>query len=327
MADRLKDWTPVQELRQFASHDWLSGSNLNVMLNVMYEQIKVVNPAVELEYKIQSTYFYVLLRAARKSHLQGHEYYSGASSLQSVGTLLANQPHKICFLSHIQGNHWTGIAIDAVQLHISYGNSMQQAVPDDLKDAIKWWLALYFTSPFTWEPLAITAQIDSYSCGLLAANSLMHYINPNIHPLLLPHPADLDVAHLHWGNMVISSHQTKEGNKCTPTTNKSTTELTPSLAGRKPGGEMISPRISSRSSSLHHKPSNKQPGVSEPPKKQQKTLDTPTVREEETFDGELVNVCRAEKKSARGKTQGRPRTSLLDKVTQQCHPPGDPKKL
>ena len=57
MVGGLGDWTLVQDLRQFASQDWLSGSNLNVMLGTMYEKIKVVNPAVELKYKVQNTYF------------------------------------------------------------------------------------------------------------------------------------------------------------------------------------------------------------------------------------------------------------------------------
>ena len=108
------------------------------MLDVMYEQIRAVNPAVELEYKVQSTCFCGLARAAHKSHLQGHEHYSGGSFLQSIGALLADEPHTICFLSHVQGNHWTGVAVDTVALHIFYGDSKQQAVPDDLKYSIEW---------------------------------------------------------------------------------------------------------------------------------------------------------------------------------------------
>ena len=62
MVGGLRDWTLVQDLRQFALRDWLSGSNLNVMLGTMHKKIKVINPAVKLKYKVQNTYFSAQLR-------------------------------------------------------------------------------------------------------------------------------------------------------------------------------------------------------------------------------------------------------------------------
>ncbi|KAF8131816.1 hypothetical protein EV363DRAFT_1329198 [Boletus edulis] len=41
----------------FASRDWLNNSHLNVMLGVMYDKIKAIDPAVELRYKVQNTFF------------------------------------------------------------------------------------------------------------------------------------------------------------------------------------------------------------------------------------------------------------------------------
>jgi hypothetical protein len=59
--DRLRNWTPVHSLSQFASRDWLNDSNLNVMLDVMYEQIRVTDVTVEAKYEVQNSFFCVIL--------------------------------------------------------------------------------------------------------------------------------------------------------------------------------------------------------------------------------------------------------------------------
>ncbi|KAF8123208.1 hypothetical protein EV363DRAFT_782166 [Boletus edulis] len=80
----------------------------------------------------------------------------------------------MCFLAHVRGNHWTAFAIDSGNLQIHYSDSLQAPVPADLKSAIEWWLSNHFSLPFTWSSLEICEQSDSYSCGLFAANGLMH---------------------------------------------------------------------------------------------------------------------------------------------------------
>ena len=206
--ESLKDWTPIKDLCQFASRDWMSGSNLNAMLDVMYKQVKAADPTVEHKFKIQNTYFCARLRSAHSSHLRGQTSPGSLSFLQNVGTLLVDNPHSICFLAHVHGNHWTSVAIDAITQQIHYGDSNQGSVPDDLKNATEWWLSNHFTSAFTWMQLCITPQSDLHSCGLLAANALMHYVSPDIHPLLpsCSTGIDLDVARLHWGNAIISTY-------------------------------------------------------------------------------------------------------------------------
>ncbi|KAF8547745.1 hypothetical protein OG21DRAFT_1489954 [Imleria badia] len=56
------------------------------------------------------------------------------------------------------------------------------------------WLSNHFATPFTWSLLEVTAQSDSHSCGLLAANALIHHINPSVYPLLEPLLDNLDIA-------------------------------------------------------------------------------------------------------------------------------------
>lgn len=67
--------------------------------------------------------------------------------------------------------------------------------------------------------------------------------------------------------------------------------------------------------------------VSAPPCSLPTESDT-TLNEPETcFPGELVDIPPSKKQFSMRKRQGRPRTSLLDQVTQQCHPHDDPKQL
>ncbi|KAF8125041.1 hypothetical protein EV363DRAFT_1435034 [Boletus edulis] len=131
------DWVLVQDLRQFASRDWLNNSHFNVMLGVMYDKIKAIDPAVELRYKVQNTFFCAQLRAAYAARAT---YAETRSVVRDAGTNLVDAPHTICFISHVRGNHWTGVAIDSVNLHIYYGDSLQAPIPDDLKTAIDCWI-------------------------------------------------------------------------------------------------------------------------------------------------------------------------------------------
>ncbi|KIJ12127.1 hypothetical protein PAXINDRAFT_101353 [Paxillus involutus ATCC 200175] len=103
--NRLRDWTPVHSLSHFASRDWLNDSNLNVMLDVMYEQIRVTDPALE------------------PKHENDYDGSKATSFLRSTGVALAQSPKTIVFICHVRGNHWVSIAINAVEHQIYYGDS------------------------------------------------------------------------------------------------------------------------------------------------------------------------------------------------------------
>ncbi|KIJ05839.1 hypothetical protein PAXINDRAFT_103614 [Paxillus involutus ATCC 200175] len=66
--DGLRDWTPVHSLSQFMSRDWLNDSNLNVMLDVMYEQIRVTDVTVEAKYEIRQWHMYDLAQQSAHEH-------------------------------------------------------------------------------------------------------------------------------------------------------------------------------------------------------------------------------------------------------------------
>jgi hypothetical protein len=54
------------------------------------------------------------------------------------------------------------------------------------KDAISWWIQAHTLVPFIYKMLPITYQEDTFSCGLLAWNSLTHYFLPAQNPLVDP---------------------------------------------------------------------------------------------------------------------------------------------
>lgn len=59
----LGDWIHVQDLRHFALREWLDGSHLNLMLGVIFEKFRAMDPTIERRFKIQNTYFCARLRA------------------------------------------------------------------------------------------------------------------------------------------------------------------------------------------------------------------------------------------------------------------------
>ena len=67
---------------------------------------------------------------------------------------------------------------------ISYGDSLGWPIPDTLQKVLQWWLLnlrqmmglLTGSATVTVVPLPITPQDDGFSCGILATNSIGHYL-------------------------------------------------------------------------------------------------------------------------------------------------------
>ena len=88
------------------------------------------------------------------------------------------------------GGHWISYVVDLATSTIFHGDSLGLPMPLDLCNALQWWLhdlqkrmRKPTTSP-SFRLISITRQTDGFSCGILATNSLFHYIIPSRFPLI-----------------------------------------------------------------------------------------------------------------------------------------------
>jgi len=77
------------------------------------------------------------------------------------------------------GNHWVGVIIDAALGVMRYGDAFGKPPPAELLTILEWWLAVEIPSflPSKLELLPCTAQTDSFSCSILAANAITHHLS------------------------------------------------------------------------------------------------------------------------------------------------------
>ncbi len=91
---------------------------------------------------------------------------------------------------NISDSHWVALAVDVRQRLILYGDSMEpvESVKREVTEAVQWWITTHsMNSDFTHVDLPITRQVDSFSCGVFAVNSVQHLVFPITTALLQPH--------------------------------------------------------------------------------------------------------------------------------------------
>jgi len=198
------DFAPIHDLANFASREWLSDTNLNMMLDI----IDGAGKDAVSNHVFQQTYFVAVLLIAYQERAKGT--YLSSRETQCLRTaadgLFQGCYETLGFPCNINGNHWTALVVSATDHKVRYRDSLGAAVPDSLKDAVNWWLSHHTHTPLDWDTLDITSQEDPYSCGLFAINALSHYILPSKFPLLSPLLHDTDTARVHFGNMIIERH-------------------------------------------------------------------------------------------------------------------------
>ncbi|KAJ7574501.1 hypothetical protein C8J56DRAFT_1172807 [Mycena floridula] len=79
----------------------------------------------------------------------------------------------------ILGNHWIIIVIDPTHSDILIGDPAASRLPDsmlEVVDCIRWWLGCHYGPDELFDviPMPISRQRDSYSCGVLAMDSISH---------------------------------------------------------------------------------------------------------------------------------------------------------
>ncbi|KAG1745466.1 uncharacterized protein EDB91DRAFT_1220390 [Suillus paluster] len=110
---------------------------------------------------------------------------------------------RVIFPVNVANVHWAIVSVDASTRMILYGDSLGWSMPSSYVDAIRRWLKNHGFAPFGKGSLSHGEQTDSFSCAIVALNTIKYAVFRH-HPLF----TDDSKYHLHMEEflMLTKSH-------------------------------------------------------------------------------------------------------------------------
>ncbi|KAF7331324.1 hypothetical protein MKEN_00009900 [Mycena kentingensis (nom. inval.)] len=180
----LSDTEPFHKLWRFLGQHWLSDSQIDDVLELLRQKIE--NEVEGGRFRVKGTVFMEKLAEAYELGSDAYNSEGQFRWLRELGDELAEDSGTLVTIVHltkIENNpHWTSLAVefgeDAVR--VLYGDSFTKEIPPKLREICEWWVLLHTGRGVNFETLAIGQQDDGFSCGMLALNSLQHYVDANV---------------------------------------------------------------------------------------------------------------------------------------------------
>lgn len=195
-------------LARYASRDWLTDTQENELLELLERDLHEHRPDAKVN--IQQVWFISSIRDAwncrdtyateprfRKLRALGACFVHGAEGeIDQLGSIV-NQG----------GNHWIAFVLDNLADRVYIGDSLGEglAFPNSTKWLI-WWTGHHTGRTFRCFRLAITRQIDGYSCGLLAWFALLVFFLKDQYSL--PDASRVDQERLRVLLRILRAHHT-----------------------------------------------------------------------------------------------------------------------
>ena len=179
----------VKDIFDFLSNNELDSGQVGDLLELIERRLADTSDS---RYLIAPTELAMLILYSHESHAE--DEYRKQPIQQSVEEELI-QRHRsavasVSWTSVGTRGHWVPYIVDPIASTIFYGDPLGRRIPADLRDALQWWICDLrrrmgepTTSPI-FEPILATSQEDSFSCGILSTNSLLHHLLPHGFPLV-----------------------------------------------------------------------------------------------------------------------------------------------
>ncbi|KAG7096505.1 hypothetical protein E1B28_003935 [Marasmius oreades] len=167
------------EMADFLSREWLTGSHVDAMLRFASNRLSKDSKLSASHIITVSSLSQALsespdLKADRQTYLR-----KVPKVVRSHGEQLEQSPtHTLWMVSHTPG-HWTTTMISHNNREIKWGDSLNRPMPRNLGQSIKSWLNQHLPTTqyrLSREPLICATQNDSYSCGIIAVNTIKHHV-------------------------------------------------------------------------------------------------------------------------------------------------------
>ncbi|KAI0259569.1 hypothetical protein BC834DRAFT_846661 [Gloeopeniophorella convolvens] len=174
----------LKRMSTMLSNEWLYDSHIDVMLSTMKLQRTQAGGLPLDNVRIETPFVPFLL--SRLEVFQADdtsiETYraKGPEALQELGDHLVkfSKDGEVIFVANSQHDHWSVVAITS-DCTIRWGDSLGRAIPQDLLSGIRNWLHFHIpdkTPTLLRKPLPCAKQPDSYSCGIIAINTIKHHL-------------------------------------------------------------------------------------------------------------------------------------------------------
>lgn len=173
----------ITDMSLFLSREWLSDLHIYTMLAVTrrlhHDALYGAVPCTELASPDFPSH--ILTSPLLATTPIAPDYFSKApKSVIALGTTIANALSgiRVAAIAFSPPGHWACLLIDSCARTISWGDSAGFSVPAGFEDRLRAWLALFIpqTRFLPLQELLCAHQTDSYSCGIIAVNTLKHHI-------------------------------------------------------------------------------------------------------------------------------------------------------
>ncbi|KAF7334113.1 DDE-1 domain-containing protein [Mycena venus] len=182
---RLRGFTnrnTLADLSSYCNRSWLHAPHIDQMLELLEaEGLNLEDNGIRVLPCDHAERIMDLYGNKTESYLFDPQYLD----LRNLGAEFATGGHKkLCTIANIHNDHWVALVINFVAETVHYGDSFGEGFNASLRGAYDWWIEQHTDKKFTWVRMPITPQTDGHSCGILALNSLAHYLDANRFPLL-----------------------------------------------------------------------------------------------------------------------------------------------
>ncbi|KAF8061423.1 ribonuclease H-like domain-containing protein [Lyophyllum atratum] len=180
-------------LVRFASDDWLSSTEMNLITAVLNAELegRGMTAALALDQGFTEKLM-VVFRHSRDGYLMDRS----CQSMRRVGTELREGTRtEVSLFACIRlegngtvmpsvdeprGNHWIAVVINWTKQEILYGDPLGFPAPLELLDALHWWIGISLdgAASFGLGILPCTRQNDGFSCSIFSANAVALWFFP-----------------------------------------------------------------------------------------------------------------------------------------------------
>lgn len=169
----------TRSLATYASQNWFSDEHESQMLEILEEDLlrNGVADGVEIQ---PSLFFFKFLQDAYQERM-AYEEKRSPDWLYKIGERFARKSSKkLAMITNVGTNHWVAVILSFAEGIVWYGDSLCQPMDDNMRLVLSWWTHLHSSTHFTHKLLPTTEQSDSFSCGILAWNTLASFFIKNI---------------------------------------------------------------------------------------------------------------------------------------------------
>lgn len=188
---------PISMLATYLLNDWLTDEHMSQYTEILDRRI-LSSTKHAVETCIMGPWF--------STHLSNFDRHPDHAYLERIGHDLASGRRKrVVGMRNVGDNHWIAFAIDSATATIAIGDSLKKRHPLFVS-VVSGWVKRHMRQTYEEKALPCTKQEDGFSCGILAMNTIEHYLDPEHYPLVGKTSHALAAARMERGLDIMTHH-------------------------------------------------------------------------------------------------------------------------